>query len=175
MMPVPSHLVGCVAPKDSLVDESPLDADIRCPCGSIRFDLLFPGQTHKFQGETCPCTATIDGAFFFLVKAHCIGCQREHLLIDVDLHGWNGFVCHDVKQAVLPRPPLIPWKCLDCGATAHEASILIQTEGKADFMSESGGKFDAAKWPEAFGCLSMAIKCSGCGKQTPEWICCETM
>jgi hypothetical protein len=137
MMPVPSHLVGCVAPRDSVVDETPLIADVRCPCGSTKFDLLFPGQTHVFQGEVCPC--------------------------------------NDTKQAALPRPPLTPWKCLDCGATSHETSIHIQTEGKEDFISESGGKFDEDKWPEGFGCLSMAIKCSRCDKQTPEWICCETM
>lgn len=175
MMPVPSHLVDCVAPKDSAIDQGPLDGDVRCPCGSGRFDLLFPGQTHEYQGETIPCTAEINGKFFFLIKARCGRCQREHLLLDADFHGWNGFVCHDANQASLPRPPLVPWKCLACGATEHEASVQIQTEGKDDFISESGGAFDEDRWPDGFGWFSMAIKCTGCGRHTPEWISYETM
>jgi hypothetical protein len=175
MMPVPSHLVNCVTPKDAAIDERPLDADVRCPCGSSSFDLLFPGHTHEYQGETVPCTAEINGKFFFLLKARCVRCQKEHLLIDGDFHGWNGFVCHDPDQAALPRPPLVVWKCLACGATAHEASVQIQTEGKQDFISESDGEFDEDRWPDGFGWFSMAIKCTACGKVTPEWVSYETM
>ena len=65
MMPIPSHLTNCVVPKDATIDESPLDAFVRCPCGSSKFDLLFPGQTHQYGGETIPCTAEIGGKFFF--------------------------------------------------------------------------------------------------------------
>jgi hypothetical protein len=175
MMPVPSHLVDCVVPKDSRIDEEPLDADVRCTCGPSKFNLLFPGRTHKYLGETVPCTAEIGGKFFFLVKARCTNCMREHLLLDADIHGWNGFVCHDAEQAALPRPPLVPWKCLACGATEHDVSIQIQTEGKEDFVSESGGEFPMDRWPDGFGWFSMAIKCARCGEETPEWISFETM
>ena len=176
MMPVPSHLVDCLVPKESEVDENPLDAEVHCPCGSTRFDLMYPGQTHDFPDEeTIPCTAEIDGKFFFMIKARCTACQRVHLLLDSDFHGWNGFVCHDAEQAAIPRPPLVPWKCLSCGGTAHEASVQIQTEGKEDFVTESDGQFDADRWPDAFGWFSMAITCTGCGKHTPEWISYETM
>jgi len=175
MMPVPSHLVDCLAPKDATIDEGPLDADVRCPCGANRFDLLFPGQTHAHQGETIRCTANINDNFFFLVKARCTHCHKEHLLLDSDFHGWNGFVCHDPNQAALPRPPLVAWKCLACGATEHEAAVQIQTEGMQDFVSESGGKFDEKRWPDGFGWFSMAIKCTTCSKETPEWVSYETM
>jgi ribosomal protein S27E len=174
-MPVPSHLVDCVVPKDATIDESPLDAVVRCACGSSRFDLLFPGQTHEYAGEKIPCTAEIDGKFFFLIKARCAGCEREHLLLDGDFHGWNGFVCHDSKQASLSRPLLVPWKCLSCGRAEHEASVQIQTEGKEDFVAETDGEFDDDRWPDGFGWFSMAIKCTGCGKETPEWVSYETM
>jgi hypothetical protein len=110
-----------------------------------------------------------------LIKARCTGCQKEHLLLDVDFHGWNGFVCHDLQQAALPRPSLVPWTCHTCGSTEHEASVMIQTCGKNDFISESGGKFNQNQWPDGFGCFNMSIKCASCNTETPEWISCETM
>ena len=175
MMPVPSHLVDCVVPNDTTIDETPLEARVRCPCGSMRFRILFPGQTHVYDNETIPCTAELAGTFFFLVKAHCTHCNREHLLLDQDFHGWNGYVAHDPKQALLPRPQLTPWKCLSCSGTEHEAMIMIQTEGKRDFISEAGDAFDADRWPDGFGCFNMGVKCTSCGKETPQLICCETM
>lgn len=174
-MPIPSHLTDCVAPKDITIDESPLDAVVRCHCGSSKFVLLFPGQTHEYRGDTIPCTAQINGKFFFLIRARCVDCECEHLLLDSDFDGWNGFVCHDPKQASIPRPPLVPWTCLSCGGTTHQASVQIQTEGKVHFVSESDGKFDEDRWPDGFGWFTMAIKCTGCGKETPEWVSYETM
>jgi hypothetical protein len=175
MMPVPSHLVGSVRPKDAVVDEAPLDADVVCGCGSRRFDLLYPGQTHEYRGEQIPCTAQINDRFFFLIKARCTTCDRDHLLLDKDFHGWNGFVCHDEAQASVPRPPLVPWKCLACGKSEHQASVLINTEGREDFVEETEGEFDEGRWPDGFGWFSMSITCTGCGKQTPEWVSYETM
>lgn len=175
MMPVPSHLIECVVPNDSVIDEEDLYAVVQCPCGSTRFHLLFPGQTHEYDGEVVPCTARIEENYFFLLKAACTNCEKEHLLLDEDFHGWNGFVCHNPQKAALPRPALQAWKCLNCSETVHEATIFIQTEGRDDFVSESSGKFEADLWPEAFGCFNMGIRCSGCGKDTLQWVSCETM
>jgi hypothetical protein len=52
---------------------------------------------------------------------------------------------------------------------------VIQTEGKDDFVSESGGEFDENRWPDGFGCFNMSIKCARCGLETPQWVSCETM
>jgi hypothetical protein len=60
MMPVPSHLQGLVVPLDDAIDEAALAADVRCPCGEAVFDLFYPGQNHKYEGETVPCTAEIE-------------------------------------------------------------------------------------------------------------------
>ena len=174
-MPVPSHLVGSVRPKDAAVDEAALDAEVVCGCGSRRFDLLYPGQTQEYRGERIPCTAKINGHFFFLVKARCTACGRDHLLLDKDLHGWNGFVCRDEAQASAPRPPLAPWECLACGKGEHEASVRIDTEGREDFVEETDGEIDEERWPDGFGWFSMSITCAGCGKHTPEWVSYETM
>jgi hypothetical protein len=62
-----------------------------------------------------------------------------------------------------------------CGATAHEASIQIWTQGKADFLAGTATRFDADRWPDAFSCFNMAITCTGCGKRTPVWVSHETM
>lgn len=174
-MPVPSHLVDCVVPKESVIDERPLDANVRCTCGSHQMELFFPGQTTQYRGETIACTAEVDGKFFFLVKAQCAHCKKQHLLLDIDFHGWNGFVFHDPKQAAVPRPVLIPWNCLACGNVVHEASIQVQTEGKEDFVSGGCSKFPEERWPDGFAWITIGILCASCGKQTPEWVSYETM
>ena len=130
MMPVPSHLIDCVVPRDAVIDESPLDAFVRCPCGSSRFDLLFPGTTHEWRGETIPCTAEIGGKFFFLVTARCTSCNRRHLLLDADFHGWNGFVCHDPKQASIERPPLRLWHAFLVGSPSMKRRSGFKRRGR---------------------------------------------
>jgi hypothetical protein len=175
MMPVPTHLQGIVVPLSSGIDEEALSATVRCPCGDTKFELLYPGQTHEYAGKTVPCVAEIEGKFFLVLKSRCAGCGREHLLLDADFHGWNGFVCHDPVQAALPRPQLVPWLCLGCGEARHSGVVHIQTEGKADFISESEGGFDADRWPDAFGWFSLDLTCSSCGKESPSLISYETM
>jgi hypothetical protein len=71
MMPVPTHLRDCVSPTDPALDESELVGTARCLCGSQESSLLFPGQTQEFKGGQFPCTAEIDGSFFFLIRALC--------------------------------------------------------------------------------------------------------
>jgi hypothetical protein len=175
MMPVPKHLKGCVIPRDSIVDEASLIGAVKCPCGGDHFQLLYPGQTHQWEGESIPCTAEIGKAFFFLIKAKCTECGKEHLVIDNDFHGWNGFICHDARQAALPRPPLVPWKCLACEGLEHTAEVAISTEGKTHFVEETDGEVDEDLWPEGFGWITIAIECKKCGKKSPQWVSFETM
>jgi len=175
MMPVPSHLQGLVVPLDDAIDEEALAAEIRCPCGEMVFDLLYPGQNHEYAGEMVPCTAEIDGLFFFLLKSRCASCGCEHLLFDSDFHGWDGFICHDTKKAKIARPPLVPWKCQQCAETKHTGVIQIQTEGRDDFISEAGDSFDENLWPDAFGWFSLDVTCAGCGKVSADFVSYETM
>ena len=175
MMPVPSHLQEFVVPSDSLVDEEALSAAIRCPCGEAKFELLYPGQTHEYDGQEIPCTAEIGGNFFFVLKSRCSSCGREHLLLDADFHGWDGFICHDPVKAALPRPKLVAWQCHGCGGTKHTGTVHIQTQGKDDFISEAGEDFDSERWPDAFGWFSLDLTCSKCGKESRELVSYETM
>ena len=175
MMPVPSHLQGFVVPQDDQVDEEALSAAIRCPCGEAKFELLYPGHTHKYGRQMIPCVAEIEGKFFFVLKSRCSSCGREHLLLDSDFHGWNGFICHDPAQAALPRPQLVAWQCHGCGETKHTGTVHIQTQGKEDFISEAGEDFDVKRWPDAFGWFSLDLACSNCGKESRELVSYETM
>jgi len=175
MMPIPTHLKDCVLPAESKLDESPLAGTVRCPCGGETFDLLFPGQTHVWDKEVIPCTAEIDGRFFLLIRAVCKKCGKSHLLLDIDFHGWNGFVCHDAEQAAHPRPPLVVWKCVKCGGSEHKAKIEVQSGGKEYCLGEADGAIDDDRWPDAFGWLTISITCADCGHTPKTWVSCETM
>lgn len=175
MMPIPTHLMDCVVPDDPNVDESPLIGSVRCPCGGRTFELLFPGNTHERRGEFVPCTAEIGGRYFFLIQAVCRACGTNHLLLDVDFHGWNGFVCRNPQQAALPRPTLVPWKCVKCGDVSHTAVIDVRSEGKEFCVGEADGAIEDDQWHEAFGWFTISIECAGCGHSDKTWVSCETM
>ena len=174
MMPLPTHLWGCVVPDDQEASEADLKGQVRCPCGSARFHLLYPGQTCKQDGQSFPCTIEVGGRYFFLVKAECATCNKEYLLFDADYHGWDGFVCHDSEQASFPRPLLTVWRCRACGYSEHRASVQIETQGKDDFATETAGLFADELWPDAFTWFGMAITCCGCGCETEQWVSYET-
>lgn len=174
MLPVPSHLKNVLTSTNEIEDEEILVGKLRCRCGSEKFKLMYPGQTHEYEGHIFPCTAEIDGNFFFLIKAICEGCNLEHLLFDEHFHGWDGVMCHDAKKANLPRPPLVPWKCLSCGDLSHKVTVKIAFESKENFIEQSRGEFAEDIWPDAFQWIWMSIACCKCGLETKDWVDYET-
>jgi hypothetical protein len=160
--------------RNELEDEEVLIGNLRCPCGSENFKMMYPGQTHEYEGRTYPCTAEIDGHFFFLVKAICSECNLEHLLFDEHFHGWDGVMCHDIRKASLPRPPLTYWKCLSCGGLYHKVTLKIAFESKENFIEQSRGEFDKTKWPDAFQWIWISITCCKCGLESKDWVDYET-
>ena len=175
MMPAPTHLKDWVVPDNAIVDEENFIGTVRCPCSSKELKILYPGQTHEYKGEDIPCTAEINGVFFFLITVLCKLCGEKHILFDKDFHGWDGYICHDKKQASLPRPNLTEWTCLACSNVWHTAQISIETQGKDDFIEEAGDIFPAEKWIDAFSWFTMSIKCCQCGHETNDWVSYETM
>ena len=175
MMPVPTHLVGIAVPAEAEVDEAPLRAELRCGCGSLSFEFLYPGQTQVIGGREIPCDAEIDGNYFYIVSARCTACRAERVLLDADFHGWNGLTCHDPVQAAAARPPLTPWHCRNCRETAHVGMLFISGEGKDDFIEEAGSDFDPDRWPDAFGWFSLSCSCLQCGLDEPDRFVSETM
>lgn len=175
MMPVPTHLKSIVIPREKSVDEEPFVGDLLCRCGSKSFRMNYPGKTQEFKGKVHPCTIEIDGNFFFLIKAICTKCDMEYLLFDKHFHGWDGFLCHDKKEASLPRPVLVPWECLSCGNMGHKVTIEVSSLGKDDFMDATKGKFGEDKWQDAFEWIWISIECTKCGLKTENWVDYETM
>jgi hypothetical protein len=175
MMPVPTHLEGVAIPLEVAIDEAPLRAELQCACGSRSFEFLFPGQTQFVGRQEIPCTAEIDGHYFFIIRSRCTRCRSERTLLDVDFHGWNGFVCHDPVQAAISRPPLIVWNCRNCGGTAHGGHLYIVGEGREDFLREMASDSRLDRWYDAFGWFALSCSCNHCGQVSPDLISCETM
>lgn len=175
MMPIPTHLKNCIVPNELEIDELPLVGTVRCPCSGEAFEIRFPGQTLQWNDEVVPCTAEFNGRYFFLIRARCIKCGKSHLLLDVDFHGWNGLICHDIEQAARPRPPLAPWKCVRCGKSKHKARIEVVSEGKDSCLAEADGAIDDDRWPDAFESLTIDIRCTECDHSHVAWVSCETM
>lgn len=175
MHPMPVHLREIVVPSLVQREENSVEGRVVCVCGDEEFSLMYPGQTHEYNGEIIPCTAEIGGNFFFVLRGDCLKCKIQHLLFDADFHGWNGFICHEEEQAALPRPDLIAWKCLNCGSEAHKLEITIVGEDVEEFEENAGEKFGPDSWPEAFGWFSLDVCCVGCEKITKDLVSYESM
>jgi hypothetical protein len=169
-IPLPTHLRHCAVPLDEPVEEGCVRASVRCPCGETRFELGYPGQTHDWGGLEIPCVAQIGQRHFFVLTAHCVGCGRDHLLLDIDFHGWDGIACHDPEQAALPRPPLVPWACRDCAGLSHSGIVTISIESRDFILGEGGNDIDPERWYDAFGWFSLDLRCAQCGRDEPELI-----
>jgi hypothetical protein len=179
---LPSHVKECVViqnwkPEDEFQPEGGgyLKGLVHCSCGSEKFEFLFPGQTHICEGQEIPVTAEIKGEFFFVIKARCANCNKEHLIFDSHFHGWDGFVCHNPDKASLPRPQLTVWSCRKCGGSIHNATIGFGSEGKDDFIEATGGEIDEEKWMDGFGWLDIALTCCKCGSHIERWVSYEAM
>jgi len=172
-MKPPTHIADCVKSSVFECDDSILSCDIECNCGGQVFEVLFPGQTHLYQGKEIPCTMEIDFNFFFLIKAKCKKCQSEYLLFDKDYHGWDAFVCGFATSANKPRPPLIPWTCLDCGNGTHNVKVQF-CYGDIDQILEELNDFPIDNIADAFEWIYINIECSNCGKETQHWVSYET-
>lgn len=171
MMPVPTHLRECVVPHDSAVDEQPLVGKVRCPCGCETFNLLYAGQAIK-EGNVI-CSAEIDGKWFFIVKARCTACAKEHVLFNEHLHGYCGFVTHDEQPPSLPNPPIADWNCPSCGGPDHKAVVEVHPLAKEDYAEiaqDAPDELPEERWPDAFEWFNVHLECCGCGHTQEKWV-----
>jgi len=176
MIPTPEHLRACTVPEPAKAEQHQYVGYVKCPCGCDTFEMQHTGATHEWDGEIIPCTAEIDGGFFFRIVAKCVNCGTEHLLLDTDFHGWDGFVCREELGGHLrPRPALVGWPCKVCGKNMHKASVLVVSEDKETAFEESGGVLDETNWQEGFGWMNIDIRCAACGHSHEAWVSCETM
>lgn len=173
MMPVPHHLRGIVSAPVGDGDTC-LKADVCCPCGGKRFEVLFPGAVADQEGKDVPAMLEVNGTFFFLINVLCESCKCERLLFDHHFHGWNGILAHNAKEAAKQRPALSVWKCTNCSGRIHEVKVEIITEGKEFILEEGEDLIDEARWQDAYGAFNLHIKCCTCVAKTDYWVNFET-
>lgn len=148
---------------------------VKCKCGCDTFELRHTGGTHEWNDETIPCTTEISGEFYLRIAAKCKECSSEHLLFDMDFHGWNGFVCREDSKTSRPRPSLVPWPCRSCGNSAYQSDVVVSGEDMESAIDESEGVLDASNWQEGFGWMDIHLHCTVCDNVHKSWVSIETM
>ncbi len=173
-LPIPSHLNEILIPFGDENCESKVHGKIKCSCGSEKFALKYYGDKSEYKKDRVIKVKEFYEGFLIRVVAECIDCSREHLICDSDNHGWNGWVVESPTVNQL-RPQLEVWHCNVCGISNHLLDIEIQSEGRADYKSETGDPNDSDDWKEAFSWITIGIRCNSCNEINNEWISYETM
>lgn len=176
MMPAPTHLKEITK---NLTDDDVEIFDLEDKYEESvdeSYEFAFVGKVVCTCGNQCleylrPDEETGDN----YIKVRCPECQREHLIFDADFHGWDGWICHNDEMANEVRPETEVFKCTDCESGLHEVVLVIDSQGKQDFIEEAGDEFNADRWQDAFEWITIHVKCCNCGKVTQEIVSYETM
>jgi len=174
MLPIPTHLKNTLIPIGDKNGESHVDGVIRCTCGFESFYIKIYADTKNGYLQA----GEYNSGYALVVKAECKDCGKTHLIFDGSKHGWNGFVCHD--GVTVPDVDLKSWNCPKCNCDIHNIKIGVNSQGKQDFIDETGiadgeSDFTEDEWVDAFDWITMGLKCSGCGHTDEKWIDYETM
>jgi hypothetical protein len=175
MLPIPKHLENILIPFGKDNNEYQVIGHIQCNCGSKEFKIRFVGDSSEYLEEKVIKVMSINDHYFLIVKATCKKCNKEHLLFDADIHGWNGFICHDEDESKAERLNEKEWNCPDCNDNAFFIEIKINSQGKQDFVEEAGEEYNPNDWINAFEWITINLTCSKCKKENKEWISYETM
>lgn len=172
---VPSHLRAVLDLQRAQWDpQGGIRSPLRCGCGHRNFELLHPARKPSQGSGATPWPVEVEGRYFFLLKAACADCGTEHLLLDLDWHGWNAIVHRDERQASLPRPPLQTWSCESCCGRKHGISICLKYPSE----SEIPGRLWAESWrqfqADAFVSFSLDLTCGHCLRHSHELVHFET-
>ena len=174
MLPIPTHLENILIPMGTENNEFHINGIVRCTCGCECFQIRIFADTKNGYPQVCE----YNDNYALFIKAICMDCGKEHLIFDGSKHGWNGFVCHD--GITVPDEELKSWSCSKCRCDIHAIEISINSQGKQDFMDETGiadGETDFKEddWINAFGWIVIGLRCYGCGYKDEKWIDFETM
>lgn len=161
--PTPRHLREVLEIDPAQSNAHRIHGQVRCPCGSDALEVLYVADRVTEDRETfMRVTETADDCFFLRVAVRCTPCNREHLLLDHDFHGWNGYVCGDDRKRRLPRPPYDVWLCDRCGERRHTITLDITGENKELALEEGEDVLTEEDWFEGFGWFTMKITCVSC-------------
>ena len=174
---LPTHLRECVRRPDVPVTEAEgrVAGPVVCPCGSSELELLYIGERGGTVRNPVICVTQVDDGFFLRLSASCPSCDRMHLLLDMDLHGWNGRVCRVEKEALRPRPPYKTWSCPKCQSTRQRISVMVLNDGREFILDEADGMLDGETWPDGFGWFGLSTECARCGTKIESLVDFETM
>ena len=174
MLPIPKHLKDILVPMGAENCENRVNGVIRCTCGCEFFHVNFYANIENGYLQVCEYKE----GYALMVKITCKECAKEYLVFDSGKHGWNGFVCHDGVS--VPDDVLALWQCPKCSDDTHHMELCIMSQGKQDFIDESGiadGEtgFSENDWVEAFEWITIGLNCYGCGHSDEKWVDYETM
>jgi len=169
--PIPTHLRKIFIPTDDKNNEFKVIGIIRCSCGSECFQLKLIASEIKnelpMNGET------------LIMKSICNKCKKGYIIFDNNKHGWNGFIEGGDNDTV-PDKELKEWNCPKCGNCGYNIKVSIQSNGKQDFIEESGiadgdDEFKKSDWVNAFSSITINLKCINCGHDNGDMLDYETM
>lgn len=173
---IPNHLKDCTSKGIVSANGNSIKADIQCLENSTEdFEIFFIGRSIYENGDSVIKVVEYQKGFFLVVSIRFLNCNDTFVLLDKDLHGWNGWICRDEQQLRRNRPQNNIWKCSNCGESKHKGNIEIFSKGKEDFIEETEGEFDPELWYNAFSWFKMNIRCTSCGLSTDGFIDYETM
>lgn len=151
-----------------------IEGQVVCSCGSTSFCLLYSGTTTIYNGQKIPCSIETDTGVFFVIKARCRKCEKEHLLFDSGLHGWDVKVCPELgKNVMIPRPESIEWECVKCKQGEHAIKILF-CYGSEEDVTEAIEEGLIDNPADAFEWIYITIECLTCGLVSEKWVDYET-
>ena len=174
MFPIPNHLKDILIQTGNKNNENRVDGIIRCSCSQESFHIKVFADTRNGFPQVCKYA----GDYALVVEAVCMDCGKPQLLFDKSKHGWDGFVCHDGVS--VPTEELKSWNCSKCDCDIHNIGICLLSQGKEDFIDETGisdgeTEFSEDDWVEAFEWITIDLNCYGCGCNDKKWIDYETM
>ena len=163
LLPIPTHLKDIFYATGNKNCESYVCGKIICSCKCGCFKV----RIYAEEVNGSPYIREYKDGYAMVVKASCEGCEKEHLILDISKHGWDGFICRE--GVTVPDEELSLRSCPKCGCENHSIEICIHSDGKADFIDEIADcslsdDFDEDDWVDAFGCMGIGLKCLGCGR-----------
>ena len=174
MLPIPKHLKDILVPVGDENSENCVNGFLRCSCGCECFHIKIFANIENGYPQVCE----YKDDYAFMIKIVCMDCAKEYLIFDKSKHGWDGFVCHDGVS--VPDDELKSWQCPKCANDIHRINICIMSQGKQDFIDETGiadgeSEFSENEWIEAFEWITIGLSCYGCGHSDETWVDYETM